>query len=39
MKILVSEALIYKSCSPQACNLFKKETPTKMFSCEFCKIF
>ena len=26
------------SCRP-VCNLIKKETPTQMFSCEFCKIF
>ena len=23
---------------PQACNFIKKETPTQMFSCEFCEI-
>ena len=32
---------IYKKAGykPQACNFIKKETLTKVFSCEFCKIF
>ena len=24
---------------PEACNFIKKETPTKVFSCEFCEVF
>ena len=27
------------SFTGQACNFIKKETPTQMFSCEFCEIF
>ena len=32
---------IYKKAGykPQACNFIKKESLTKVFSCEFCKIF
>ena len=28
-----------EKCSPEACNLIKREIPTQVFSCEFCKIF
>ena len=29
----------YKSCSPETLQLYQKETPTQMFSCEYCEIF
>ena len=37
-KTPVLESLFKLSCRPQASNFIKKETPTQVFSCEFCEI-
>ena len=31
--------LLSKTCLPDSCNFIEKETPTQVFSCEFCEIF
>ena len=33
------EALFSKVASPKAYNFNKKETPTQVFTCEYCEIF
>ena len=32
------ESLFNKAVGFQACNFIKKDTPTQVFSCEYCKI-
>ena len=39
MKILVLESLFNKAVGFQACNFIRKETPTQVFSCEYCEVF
>ena len=35
----MSEPLFQLSCRSKACSVIKKETPTKVLSCEFREIF
>ena len=35
----MSEPLFQLSCRSKACSVIKKETPTKVLSCEFQEIF
>ena len=37
-KTPVLESLFDKFADPQTCNFIKKETPTQVFSCEYCEI-
>ena len=32
------QCLLFQSCRFQTCNCIKRETPTRIFFCEFCKI-
>ena len=36
---MLPATLSYLVLRPQACNFIKKETATKVFSCEYCKNF
>ena len=35
----MSGSLFNKVAGLKACNVIKKETPTQVFSCEYCDIF
>ena len=35
----VLESLFDKSCRPESFQTYEKETPTQMFSCEYCESF